>query len=102
MPEEEDVAGFWFHLPPEAMNGKTLHELDIRRLTGATVVAIKRGDRVLSHPGGEFSLENDDEMYVAGTPDQIAKFEQEFHCKHMEIEPPLAAAMSDSLPEQLI
>ena len=51
--------------------GKTLTELDLRRITGATVVAVIRGSQTEINPGGEFQLEADDIVVLLGSPEQI-------------------------------
>ncbi|HEX2573821.1 MAG TPA: cation:proton antiporter [Polyangia bacterium] len=51
---------------------KTLQELALRSLTGATVLAIQRGDRSLVVPRGEETLLPGDIVALAGTHDAIA------------------------------
>ncbi|HYV03845.1 MAG TPA: cation:proton antiporter [Blastocatellia bacterium] len=51
--------------------GKTLNQLDLRRITGATVVAVIRDSQTEINPGGEFKLETDDIVVLLGSPEQI-------------------------------
>ncbi len=51
--------------------GRNLRELDLRGLTGATVLAIKRGDSGVV-PGPEEILRSGDELVLAGTGEAIA------------------------------
>ncbi|MFP3945666.1 MAG: potassium channel family protein [Archaeoglobaceae archaeon] len=59
-------------LSSEKVKGKSLQELDIRKKTGALVVAIERDD-VLSIPQPETLLQKDDVLYVMGSNEQLEK-----------------------------
>lgn len=50
----------------------TLAELNLRGLTGATVVAVCRGDRPLIYPSGRVQLEAGDVLALSGTTEAIA------------------------------
>ena len=50
----------------------TLAELNLRGLTGATVVAVCRGDRPLIYPSGGVRLEAGDVLALSGTTEAIA------------------------------
>ena len=52
--------------------GQTLAELDMRGITGATVLALLRGDERLISPRGDTRLEQGDVIAVAGTHDAVA------------------------------
>jgi K+:H+ antiporter len=65
----------WLRLPQgSAIAGKTIDELRVRSKTGASVVAVVRGDEVLPNSGPEVALEDGDVVGVLGTPDQQAAF----------------------------
>jgi CPA2 family monovalent cation:H+ antiporter-2 len=51
--------------------GKTLAEVKLRGLTGATVLAIQRGDRSVLIPSGHERLESGDVLAIAGTNDAV-------------------------------
>jgi CPA2 family monovalent cation:H+ antiporter-2 len=53
--------------------GRTLSELELRRTTGATVLAVKRGSVVHPSPSGDFCLELSDTIVVLGEPSAIDK-----------------------------
>jgi monovalent cation:H+ antiporter-2, CPA2 family len=53
--------------------GRTLSELELRRATGATVLAVKRGGVVHPSPSGDFCLELSDTIVVLGEPSAIDK-----------------------------
>jgi monovalent cation:H+ antiporter-2, CPA2 family len=53
--------------------GCTLSELELRRTTGATVLAVKRGGIVHASPSGDFCLELSDTILVLGEPAAIDK-----------------------------
>jgi monovalent cation:H+ antiporter-2, CPA2 family len=46
--------------------GKSLRELDIRKNTGATVIAIVRSGEAIGNPGPDFTLQPDDIMVLLG------------------------------------
>ncbi len=52
--------------------GRTLSELDLRGLTGATVLAITRGERSIVFPGAQERLESGDLLALAGTREAVA------------------------------
>jgi K+:H+ antiporter len=52
--------------PESAASGKTLRELDIRKNSGATVIAVARDGSAITNPGPEFSLEPDDIVVLLG------------------------------------
>jgi K+ transport systems, NAD-binding component len=57
----------------EALFGKTLRELDLRRRFGVSVLAIKRQDSMLVNPSGEERILEGDILVVLGTTEQLAK-----------------------------
>lgn len=59
-------------LSSEKISGKSLQELDIRKKTGALVVAIERND-VVSIPQPDTMLQKDDVLYVMGSNEQLEK-----------------------------
>jgi CPA2 family monovalent cation:H+ antiporter-2 len=52
--------------------GQTLAELDMRGVTGATVLAVLRGEKHVVSPRGDTRLELGDVIAVAGTHDAVA------------------------------
>jgi monovalent cation:H+ antiporter-2, CPA2 family len=50
---------------------KTLVELDLRRLTGATLLAIQRGETMIEHPTPDIIFQEGDIAYLIGNPEQI-------------------------------
>ncbi|MBN2861641.1 MAG: cation:proton antiporter, partial [Bacteroidales bacterium] len=51
--------------------GKSLLETDLRKKTGVTLLAIRRGSEVIEHPVPETVFESDDIAYLLGNPEQI-------------------------------
>ena len=51
--------------------GKTIGGLNLRRLTGATVIAVRRGGDVELNPGPGFTLRPGDSIVLLGSPGQI-------------------------------
>lgn len=52
--------------------GHSLSEMDFRSTFGVTVVAIKRSEKLIDHPGPQTTVCKDDIVYVLGKQDQIA------------------------------
>ena len=54
--------------------GRKIGDLQIRTETGASIVAVVRGESVTANPGPGFALASGDVLSVLGTPDQRAAF----------------------------
>ncbi len=52
-------------------DGKSLIEVDLRRNTGVTLLAVKRGTEIIEHPGPKTILKAGDIAYVIGDPEQV-------------------------------
>lgn len=59
-----------------ACTGKTLIQLDIRKLSGATIVAVLRNKKLISNPAGDFLVQSGDRLVAMGTPKQLKKLEE--------------------------
>jgi trk/ktr system potassium uptake protein len=59
--------------PPAIFLGRSLVELDVRNRFGVSVVAVRRGDRVVSNPEASETLEPGDMMIVVGSPASVRK-----------------------------
>ena len=55
-----------FQIQPGSAAGKTLRELDIRKNTGATVIAVARNGEAITNPGPDFRIEPDDIIVLLG------------------------------------
>ena len=65
----------WIRLPErDTPAGKTIGALAIRSSTGASIVAVVRGDQVMPNPGPEVVLKAGDLVGVLGTLEQRAAF----------------------------
>ncbi|HQQ51647.1 MAG TPA: TrkA C-terminal domain-containing protein, partial [Spirochaetota bacterium] len=53
--------------------GKSIGEMQFRKIHQFSVVAIKRGNIILSNPGADDVIEGDDILYVVGKREIIAK-----------------------------
>jgi CPA2 family monovalent cation:H+ antiporter-2 len=54
--------------------GHTIGDLGVRSETGASILAIVRGDEVIPNPGADLALQAGDAVGVLGTPEQRAAF----------------------------
>jgi len=72
---DAQFSGAWFSY---AGIEQTIEQMDIRRLTGATVLAVKRDSVVIPHPQAGLQVGPLDQLYVAGSSEQLANFEQRF------------------------
>ncbi|MCB9536283.1 MAG: cation:proton antiporter [Myxococcales bacterium] len=61
--------------PGDAAVGRTLADLDLRALTGATVVSIRRGGDAVVLPGGKEALGAGDVLELTGTGDALSRAE---------------------------
>ena len=65
----------WTELSPESsLADRTIGELRVREETGASLVAVVRGEEVLTNPGPDLVLRAGDTVSVLGTADQRAAF----------------------------
>jgi trk system potassium uptake protein len=58
---------------PAQLAGKSLRELDIRNRLGVSVVAIRRGEEVLTNPGATEALKPGDILVVFGERDDVQR-----------------------------
>lgn len=61
--------------------GKTLKELALRNKYGLTVLAIKRNDRTIGNPSGDFKLQPNDRLVLVGSADQFVNCSDLFRSK---------------------
>ncbi len=65
----------WYELSPTSpLAGATLAKANIRRLTGATIMAIERHKQLHRHPTGEIGLAEGDRLLVVGSPEAHTAF----------------------------
>ncbi len=51
--------------------GRTLEEIDLRAATGATVIAVRKGDRFIAPPQASLGLSPGDVLYLSGDPADV-------------------------------
>ncbi|MCU0516623.1 MAG: cation:proton antiporter [Oscillatoria sp. Prado101] len=73
-----DMNSKWYSLPePSPLAGMTLEETDLRRLTGVTLMAIRRGSgEEIDYPNAGTILQGDDRLLLVGDSEELAAFEQ--------------------------
>ncbi|NET11236.1 MAG: sodium:calcium exchanger, partial [Symploca sp. SIO2B6] len=80
---EEAIAGFdhhWYELTVDHhFLGCSIAELDIRRKTGATIMAMERDQRRYPYPQGKTIFEEGDRLLVVGSPGEQEKFKRFLH-----------------------
>jgi CPA2 family monovalent cation:H+ antiporter-2 len=62
-------------------DGKSLIDIDLRKKTGVTLLAIKRGAEVIEHPVPKTVFRCDDIAYLLGNPEQINFASELLHLK---------------------
>jgi monovalent cation:H+ antiporter-2, CPA2 family len=74
----DEMNSRWYILPEESpLLGLTLEETDIRRLTGVTLMAIRRaGGAEIDYPDRETTLEQGDRLLIVGEADEVAAFDE--------------------------
>jgi CPA2 family monovalent cation:H+ antiporter-2 len=68
----------WYDLPENSpLTGMTLEQADIRRLTGVSLVAIRRAEgEEIDYPDAGVSLEEGDHLLAVGEPDELSAFKK--------------------------
>ncbi|MCQ8893358.1 MAG: potassium transporter TrkA [Methanolinea sp.] len=56
--------------------GKSLEDLQIRARTGATIIAVSRGEKNIVNPPPSFTFEEGDAIVAIGEADQLKRLEQ--------------------------
>ena len=67
VPDKESPTG-------RGLLGHTIGDLGVRSETGASILAVVRGDKVIPNPGANLALQAGDAVGVLGTPEQRAAF----------------------------
>jgi len=62
-------------------DGKSLIDIDLRKKTGVTLLAIKRGSEVIEHPVPKTVFHSEDIAYLLGNPEQINFASELLHLK---------------------
>lgn len=71
----EQLSIEWLKIGPDSkFAGNSISDLDIRKNTGAIVLAILRGKQVLANPEPTELLLSGDTMVIAGTAEQVNRF----------------------------
>lgn len=58
--------------PPSSLVGRTLEEASIRQRTGASVIAIQRGDETIPNPDPDDTIQSGDILISIGTRNELA------------------------------
>jgi TrkA domain protein len=56
--------------------GKKIQDMDVRKRTGASIVAIIRGEEILNNPSAKTVLKANDLLMVIGTAENVKKLER--------------------------
>lgn len=59
--------------PNSPVTGKTIGQMQFRKIHKFSVVAIKRDDAVITNPGADDGIKSDDILYVVGKREDILK-----------------------------
>lgn len=72
----QDMNSRWYALPEQSpLIGLTLEEAELRRITGVTLVAIRRASgEVMDYPSAQTALEPGDRLLLVGDADELAAF----------------------------
>lgn len=73
-----DMNSRWYRLPNESpLTGMTLEEVDLRYLTGVSLIAIRRSKgEEIAYPDAQKILEDGDRLLVIGTSEELAAFNE--------------------------
>ncbi|MBK7746371.1 MAG: cation:proton antiporter [Candidatus Obscuribacter sp.] len=75
---DENQLGLWFINNFDKVTGKSPADLNVRKLTGVTITAVKRDSKTFAYPSPAMALQSGDELYAVGTSEQLTRFEQIF------------------------
>ncbi|MEN3038838.1 MAG: TrkA C-terminal domain-containing protein, partial [Candidatus Kryptonium sp.] len=59
--------------PNSRAKGKSISELNLKSQTGVLIIAVQRGDRIITNPSSDFVFEVGDIMFVIGNWNEIEK-----------------------------
>jgi len=62
----------------KSLSGKSLRELSLRNRFGITIIAIKRGEKVIVSPLADEKILIEDSLFLVGKASDIGRFEKEF------------------------
>jgi len=69
-----------FRLPEtSSLVNRTLADIDLRRKYDITLLAIRRGQNVISNPGGDMLIMGGDELVIMGSPDRLKEVRNALH-----------------------
>lgn len=69
----------WYTLDEDSpLVGKTLAAADVRNATGATIVAVERGDEVIQSPEAKFTAKAGDQLIAVGTGENHEEFAEAY------------------------
>nr|WP_199313804.1 cation:proton antiporter [Leptolyngbya sp. FACHB-671] len=74
----QDMSNKWYTLPQDSpLTGMTLEEADLRRLTGVSLMAIRRAEgEELDYPDSQTALKPGDRLLVVGESDELGAFDE--------------------------
>ncbi|NJN59119.1 MAG: sodium:calcium exchanger, partial [Leptolyngbyaceae cyanobacterium SL_5_9] len=74
----QDMSNKWYTLPQDSpLTGMTLEEADLRRLTGVSLMAIRRAEgEEVDYPDSQTALEPGDRLLVVGESDELGAFDE--------------------------
>jgi CPA2 family monovalent cation:H+ antiporter-2 len=74
----QDLNGKWYDLPERSpLIGMTIEQTDLRRLTGVSLLAIRRRDgEQLDYPDSQVNFEAGDKLLLVGEPEEFATVEE--------------------------
>ena len=74
----QDMNSKWYTLPDSSpLLGMTLEETDLRRLTGISLMAIRRaGGTEVDYPDAQTTLEQGDRLLIVGQAEELAAFDE--------------------------
>lgn len=64
--------------PPSPLSNNTIQQLAIRKRTGASIIAVLRGETVIPSPAPDQELKAEDTLMIVGNREQVNRFKQTF------------------------
>ncbi len=69
----------WLTVSPDSpLASHSIAELQIRKRTGVSIIAIKRGEKIIPNPDPNEQIESGDLLLLVGTGEQMRQFQETF------------------------
>lgn len=72
----QEISSEWIEVPWHSSQQRSLADLEIRKQTGASVLAVRRGDDTTPNPPADFAIHAGDSLLVLASPPELRKLRE--------------------------